>query len=296
MPRITEIVAELAEEAHDDDLIHIVDVSDPTDNVAGSSKRHRMEHIVSKARNINSGEAIDLNGRGEITVDGTHMYIDFNNVTAGGSLYIRDNTDAVLFRFENDGSAIILDDVSMTNGNLNLNNGNLIVQSGNLIITLGNVVIGNLSIEAANDSIDLAAASTLSIRNSVNANLLTIDESSGNVGIPSGNLNMNNNPITNVAGITSTNAIFISTNNASAGVSMTGGGTNTYFFVGVSTFDMGDSVMNNLNSVQYRSGPADPTPADIPTGCTSNWYNTTATEMRTWANVGGVMLSSAAFT
>jgi hypothetical protein len=42
-----------------------------------------------------------------------------------------------------------------------------------------NIVVGNLSIEPGNDSIDLTAASTLSVRDGSNDNLLTISEATG---------------------------------------------------------------------------------------------------------------------
>ncbi len=47
---------------------------------------------------------------------------------------------------------------------------------------------------------------------------------------------------------------------------------------------------------QYKSGAADPTTSDIPSGYCQTWYNTTAVEVRDWCNRGGTMIKSAAMT
>jgi hypothetical protein len=49
-----------------------------------------------------------------------------------------------------------------------------------------------------------------------------------------------------------------------------------------------------FRDASYRSGPSDPTAADIATGASQLWLNTGNGELRLWANVGGVMRKSAA--
>ena len=177
-------LTELASQPANGDLFYIVDVSDTTDDPAGTSKRLTTSRIIDRARNIVLGEEITIDGLMEIKKSATDVQFDFLANTAGIALDVRNLADQNIFQIEGDTGNVNIPvgDLSVSNGSVSCDG--VAVSSGN------NITIGSISIESVANSIDLGAASTLAIRDSANANLLTVEEATGNVEVVSGNLNV----------------------------------------------------------------------------------------------------------
>ena len=212
----------------------------------GSDWENRANAIIAGTLEVNGITTLNANLEiGNLTINqGT----DSINLAAASTFSIRNNAEATLFT------------ISEATGNVE-------VVSGNLTMATGNIVAGNLSIESASSSIDLGSASTLSIRDSSNTILISVDEVNGNLIVTEGQLR-------------------------AFGSGFQVSGTSDF----LDDVNMNNNAITGAASFESLSLGGDPTPANIPAGHFQVVRNTVAGETRVWYNNAGTMESGPVFT